>query len=172
MLAVMVVYLHRKRHIRVCGEIRRAHRRKLRQFWNVLVRRVPISNELIIVHKEMNDFTFRVFRGVMVIHGDKLACGIHLDWLNLRNIVLANAGECELVKIFKVNHKSPSKQKCRKIHFCTLRHSKRPDSNRSPRSHGVITLYDYLLCLLYQTFFTNATSFFSSAVNALVPPSS
>ena len=104
MLAVMVVYLHRQRHIRVCGEVRRTHRRKLQQFRNVLVRRVPISNELVIVHKEMNDFACLVFCCVMVIHRDKFAMRICLDRLDLRNVVLSNAGECELVEIFKVNH--------------------------------------------------------------------
>jgi hypothetical protein len=50
------------------------------------------------------DLAFRVFRGVMVIHGDKITLWVCLDRLNLRNIVLAHAGECELFEIFKVNH--------------------------------------------------------------------
>ena len=111
-LSVVVVYLHCKRHIRVGGEVRRAHRRKLQQFRNVLVRRVPISDKLVIIHKEMNDFAFRVFRRVMVIHGDKLAMRIRLYRLDLRNIVLAKTWKYKLVQIFKVYHGKLLKSPC------------------------------------------------------------
>lgn len=49
---------------------------------------------MIIIYKEMDDFACRFFFRIVIIHRDKLALRICLDRLDLRNTVLANAGEC------------------------------------------------------------------------------
>lgn len=169
MLAVMVVYLHRQRHIRVCGEVRRTHRRKLRQLLDVFIRRVPMADELVIIHEEMDNLTRWILFRVVVVYRDKFALWVLLDRLNLWNIVPPNAVECELVEIFKVNHIAPSKQKCRKIHSCTLRHSKRPESNRNFLKQSVLPLHHYLLRRLYHIFLTRSTIFFSVGVRFAYP---
>ena len=63
----------------------------------------------------------------------------------------------------------PANKKCRKIHSCTLRHSKRPDLNRDNGFPRMLRLHHYSLCRLYHSLRTLATIAFSSVVRFAYP---
>ena len=70
-----------------------------------------MSNELVVIYKKMDNFVRWVFCRIMVIHWNKFFLRIRINWLDLRNSVLTNAGEFELFKVFKVEHIVHSPQK-------------------------------------------------------------
>ena len=71
MFAVVIIYLHSLRKVRIGGKIRRTHALKIAEHFKVGVRITPYTGKLIIVYKEMKPLIKRDFASLSVVKAYK-----------------------------------------------------------------------------------------------------